>query len=615
MLAMIELKHKLFPITILLLSLLQAGCATTPTTPSCPPGTQNLPDCPPLSAVQDTEIDRVYKYRTWVPPKELEEDPIAFGMNADIPIQGAQGKVLGPDDEGAIDSLAVKLWMIENAQHTIDFGYYIYTPDIVGYAMFGAMCDAVKRGVDVRVMVDGLGSAKASNTTLAALKTCENQAGFIRTESGELSTRKARVQVMIFNSITKISTSPNRRSHDKLLIIDADFHDKAFMMTGGRNISLDYYGLTAEGEFDPYGYRDSEILFKPAEIVSDKTIGEVSSGYFTLLFLYKGNKQILPVSSDQARELYIRERSMAKESLVKIKQFEILKPHLEHMDEYMSEGFHPSEVLLAHNLDNITNKKVTKNAVENLTKNPNSILFVMDKLGEFREGTEFTRIVSPYLFLARHEDKDGNIIVDEASSARKWLDDHPEARIEIMTNSVLTSDNFSAQSIIDMDTAPRLLLDQATRDAWRNLKAEDEVGGELTSSASWREQINHPRLVIYETGRLDSSKLGDGDTHYGKLHAKFFVIEDVGFVGTTNFDYRSRLFNSEMGYFFKSDPLANELNEAFDHLIETSYRWGSPEWLEMRSKTVDIGGMKGFSTKHQRKVYKTLKATGLHWLF
>ncbi len=612
---MIKLIRSSYPIAILLLSLLQAGCATTPTTPTCPPGTQNLPDCPPLSAVQDRDIDRIYKYRTWVSPKDLEEDPIAYGMNADIPIQGAQGKILGPDDEGAINSLAVKLWMIENAQHTIDFGYYIYTTDIVGYAMFGAMCDAVKRGVDVRVMVDGLGSSKASNTTLAALKTCENQAGFIRTESGELSTRKARVQVMIFNSITKISTSPNRRSHDKLLIIDADFHDKAFMMTGGRNISLDYYGITAEGAFDPYGYRDSEILFKPAENVHDITIGEISSGYFTLLFLYKGNKQILPVSTDQARELYIRERTLAKESLVKIKRFEILKPHLAHMDEYMSEGFHPSEVLLAHNLDNITNKKVTKNAVENLTKNPNSILFVMDKLGELRKGTEFTRIVSPYLFLARHEDKDGNVIVDEASAALEWLDTHPEARLEIMTNSVLTSDNFSAQSIIDMDTAPRLLLDQETRDAWRKLKAEDEVGGELTSSASWQEQINHPRLAIYETGRLDSSKLGDGDVHYGKLHAKFFVIEDVGFVGTTNFDYRSRLYNSEMGYFFKSDPLAAELNKAFDQLIETSYRWGSPEWLEMRSKTTDIGGMKGFSTKHQRKVYKTLKATGLHWLF
>jgi phosphatidylserine/phosphatidylglycerophosphate/cardiolipin synthase-like enzyme len=609
-------ESKFLPLTpVLLAGMLLAGCATIPSTPQCPANTQNLPDCPPLNAVVDTEIERIYELRTWIPPKELEEDPIAFGMNADIPIQGAQGKILGPDDEGAIDSLAVKLWMLENAEHTIDFAYYIFTPDIIGYAMTGAMCDAVKRGVDVRVMIDSLGSMKASRTMLAALKTCERHAGFIRNEAGELTTRKARVQVMIFNAISKISTSPNRRSHDKLLVIDADFHDKAFMMTGGRNISLDYYGLTADGEFDPYGYRDSEILFKPAELVNDVTIGEVSSYYYSLLFLYRGNKQILPVSTSQSEKLYQREKSRAKESLATLKEFDLLKPHLAHMDEYMNEGFHPSEVLLAHNLGNITNKKVTRNAVENLTKNPNSILFVMDKIGEHAKGHETTRIVSPYLFLARHKDKEGNIIVDEAASARAWLDKHPDARLEIMTNSVLTSDNFSAQSIIDMDTAPRLLLDQETRDAWRKLKAAEEVGGELTSSKAWQEQVNHPRLRIYETGKLDSSKLGEGDVSYGKLHAKFFVIEGMGFVGTTNFDYRSRLYNSEMGYFFKSDPLAQDLNEAFDHLIETSYLWGSPEWLELRRKTLDVKGMKGWSTKHQRKVYKTLKATGLHWLF
>jgi putative cardiolipin synthase len=605
-----------FPfIAVLLIFLLLAGCATTPTTPSCPPGTQNLPDCPPAAAIVDEEIEHIYAYRTWKPAKELDDDPITFGMNADIPVQGARGKILGPDDEGAIDSLAVKIWMIENAEHTIDFGYYIFTPDIVGYAMIGAMCDAVKRGVDVRFMMDSLGSMKASKTALAALKTCENQAGFMRNEAGEITTRKARVQVMIFNAITKVTTSANRRSHDKLLIIDADFHDKAFMMTGGRNISLDYYGVTAEGDYDPYGYRDSEILFKPAETENDITIGEVSSGYFTLLFLYKGNKQIIPVNTTQAKRLYIEERTEAKQSLTKIKQFALLKPHLDHMDEYMTEGFLSSDVRLAHNLGNVTNKKVTKNAVENLSKNPNSILFILGEIAKTNDGTETTRIVSPYLFLARHEDKDGNIIVDEASAMREWLDKHPRARLEIVTNSVLTSDNFSSQSIIDMDTAPRLLLDQETRDAWRALKAEDEVGGELTSSAAWLEQVNHPRLLIYETGKLDSSKLGEGEASYGKLHAKFFLENEIGFVGTTNFDYRSRLYNSEMGYFFKSEPLAKELNEAFDHLVEMSCLWGSPEWLELRRKTRDIGGMKGFSTKHQRKVYKTLKVTGLHWWF
>jgi len=310
-----QLRIKYVPlISILIIGLFQVGCATIPAEPDCPPNTQSLPDCPPLTAIVDEEIEHIYRYRTWVSPKELGEDPIAYGMNVDIPIQGARGKILGPDDEGAINSLAAKLWMLQNAEHTIDFAYYIFTPDIIGYAMIGGMCDAVKRGVDVRVMIDSLGSMKASRTLLAALKSCENQAGFISSEAGEITTRKARVQVMIFNSISKISTSPNRRSHDKLLIIDADFHDKAFMMTGGRNISLDYYGITAEGKYDPYGYRDSEILFKPAETEHDVTIGEVSSGYYTLLFLYKGNKQIFTVNSAAAKNLYIAERSKAKES-------------------------------------------------------------------------------------------------------------------------------------------------------------------------------------------------------------------------------------------------------------------------------------------------------------
>jgi hypothetical protein len=39
-----------------------------------------------------------------------------------------------------------------------------------------------------------------------------------------------------------------------------------------------------------------------------------------------------------------------------------------------------------------------------------------------------------------------------------WLNAHPDNRIEIITNSVLTSDNFMAQSDIDMEMGPRLLL-------------------------------------------------------------------------------------------------------------------------------------------------------------
>ena len=611
---------RLIIISMLCLQLL--GCAVQQVR-QCPPGTQDMPDCPPANAVDDKNINKLYASRTWQPPGKLQIDPIRLGEEASIPINKARAKVIGPTYDDALTSLAAKIWLIENARHTLDVMYYIFKRDPVGYAVLGALCNAVQRGVDVRIMVDSLGSIHPTHDELRALETCSENAGFMRNADGQVTTRKARVQVVIFNAITKFHL--NRRSHDKLLVVDGHFPDKAAVMTGGRNISLDYYGINEDGSRDPTAFRDLEILLRGSRQPADdstRAIGEVSELYYTLLFLHEGNRRLRPLSDDESnenRQIYQQELEKSRKNLAFVKGLPSLQKWLQQMPEYMSEGFRSSKVRLAHQLGNLTNVDVTTQVRENIERNPNSILYLIGKVARkaIDEGrlSGTLRIVSPYLFVGMYYDKQGNVIYDGAKEILQLLEDNPDLRIEIVTNSVLTSDNFSSQSIIDMDTAPRLLLDQETRDAWRNLKAEDEVGGELTSSASWREQINHPRLVIYETGRLDSSKLGDGDTHYGKLHAKFFVIEDVGFVGTTNFDYRSRLFNSEMGYFFKSDPLANELNEAFDHLIETSYRWGSPEWLEMRSKTVDIGGMKGFSTKHQRKVYKTLKATGLHWLF
>ena len=103
--------------------------------------------------------------------------------------------------------------------------------------------------------------------------------------------------------------------------------------------------------------------------------------------------------------------------------------------------------------------------------------------------------------------------------------------------------------------------------------------------------------------------------HYGKMHAKFLVEHELGFVGTSNFDYRSRLYNNEMGYFFQSKPLAQELQREFDLLKATSYLWGTEEWLEMRRQVMNKSGIKGMSSRGQRTVYKTLKGLGLDWLF
>jgi phosphatidylserine/phosphatidylglycerophosphate/cardiolipin synthase-like enzyme len=152
------------------------------------------------------------------------------------------------------------------------------------------------------------------------------------------------------------------------------------------------------------------------------------------------------------------------------------------------------------------------------------------------------------------------------------------------------------------------------RDRWLNDPKGTEFNAELMSSAEWVDMVNHPQIAVYEIGTLASRLLG-GETDYGKLHAKFIVTDKYGFVGTSNFDYRSRLFNNEMGFFITGDDLQTALNRDFEFLAQHSYRWGTPEWLEMRRQLREQSGSKARGLKKQRRNYKIMRATGIKWLF
>ena len=70
-----------------------------------------------------------------------------------------------------------------------------------------------------------------------------------------------------------------------------------------------------------------------------------------------------------------------------------------------------------------------------------------------------------------------------------------------------------------------------------------------------------------------------------------------------------------MGFMFESQALADDMRKNTDYLIGISYRWGSPEWLEMRRRLMETKGPKASGTRNQRSIYKTLKGTGLLWYF
>jgi len=592
---------------------LLAGCATTP--PAC--GAGGSP-CAPVDAVDDPFINDLHERRAWVPERELRPagiDPVRIGTEAVIPVNSALAKFLGTRYDEARNSLALKLWLIDQARHTIDYGYYIHEDDVVGRAMVGALCRAVRRGVDVRVVVDAVGSLGTPRESLAALETCEEDAGWIRNSAGQTTNRRARAQVVLFNAPTRFAGSPNRRSHDKLLVTDGAFGERAFVLTGGRNISLDYYGFDAEGRADPHSYRDAELLLKGLPGEPEQDIGRVSTDYFTLLFLYRGNRLLTPARNDSERARHYREHEQALEALETLQGMAVLRPHLEAMPSFVEQGFTEVRALLAHELANLENVRVVRRAIQNARKNPNSILYLLDQIAREAAPGTVSRIVSPYPFFARYEDQESELVIDEAEAIRRWLDEHPDAEIEIITNSVVSADNFPAQAVVDMEAVPRLLLDPPLREEWLELDPEEEAGGALTGGEEWLRQVSHPRLRVYEMGRLDTDLLTPGGTTYGKLHAKYWVAGGAGFVGTTNFDYRSRLFNNEMGFFFRGDELAAAMKADFEFLKSHATRWGSPEWLELRRQVMLLDHTKGLSTRKQRTVYKALKATGLQWLF
>jgi putative cardiolipin synthase len=587
-----------------------AGCVSAPLQPPCPADRQELNNCPPAAAIADATVATQQFERRWHKPEELKVDTLKLGMEAAIPVLPAKMRIIGSRYEDSLRSLAAKIWLIDHADYTVDATYYIFKRDLVGYAFLGALCEAVKRGVDVRLMVDSFGSYDLLHPELKDLENCAVDAGFVKNTRGETTTTKARAQTVVFNASSNIFVNFNRRSHDKLLLVDGAYEDQAWAMTGGRNISLAYYGLHADGTQDPTAYKDLEILLRPVSgAAGNDSIAQITEYYFSILFSYERNKRLA------SKLAYKGELKKFTESLADLRAMPDFQQAYREIPEYISD-LRPGKVLLAHELGNLENENVVGAYDENLMRNPNSIMSVMQRIGDANDEEGVVRIVSPYFFISRYERDDGTVYLDDMDGVNEYLEAHPGNRLEIVTNSVLTSDNFFAQAIIDMDTAPRLLLDSDSETQWRDKEMKGrELNSSVVQSQKWQDLVSNPRVRIYQTGRSDSVLLG-GNVHYGKLHAKFILgTADIGFVGTSNFDDRSKLYNNEMGYFFASPELHNDLEAEFELLKSQSYLWGSPEWLQMRQKLIDQKSTKGKWTGRQRSTFQRLYSIGLHWQF
>lgn len=573
---------------------LLVGCTSTPTTSVDPND---------ATAVLLDE-------RRWREPDDLTQDYIKLASESLLPVQPAEVKVIGTSTENAVQSLATKIYLIENAKHTIDLTYYIFADDLAGNAILGALCGAVKRGVDVRMMVDSLGSYSLNKTNLKGLMQCESEAGYVIDEQGNQTAHRARVQAVVFNALTDSDSRVNNRSHDKLLIVDGAFADSAYVVTGGRNVSLSYYGLQEDGELDRSAFKDIEIVVKPlASATKETSPSQLSEYYFSVLFTKPGNKKLSTWFA------YNRTENFIESQLEALKANPIFAQSYADMPTYLEQDFYLTDTKLAHELDNLNATDVVERYSSNKKQNANSISAILAKGAIVSEDLMVMKVVSPYLFLQSELLKDEGLIERDLNVAKAWLDKHPDRRIEVITNSVLTSDNFFTQAVIDMHTVPTMLMDKEMREVWLDSDLDlNENNPDFINSEAWQNLVDHPRVHFYQLGKVDSVLLG-GNKHYGKLHAKFLIFDQSAFVGTTNLDFRSLLYNNEVGFFLKGEELVADLNEEFELLKSYSTRWGSEDWLRMRAELREVGGTKGTTTDNQRTIYSLLESTGLKYQF
>ena len=145
-------------------------------------------------------------------------------MSSDLPVPAAEiAAPLGPSEgvvllDGGDQAYPRMLDAISKAQRSIHLEVYAFAHSGVGALFIDALANAARRGVKVRVVLDGFGSGRGGNTVAAIL-------------------RRAGCAVHVHNPILALFSGQIGRNHRKILLVDDEV---AFL--GGINIGDENVG-------------------------------------------------------------------------------------------------------------------------------------------------------------------------------------------------------------------------------------------------------------------------------------------------------------------------------------------------------------------------------------
>jgi putative cardiolipin synthase len=143
------------------------------------------------------------------------------------------------------EALLARAWLVDQAEHSIEVQYFIWSTDNIGILAAEALIRAANRGVRVRVLVDDL-MIDAPDKSLLAL--AKHPAIDIRIYNPRTS-----VGVPLLTRVLNVLTdfrAVNQRMHDKTLIVDGKVG-----ITGGRNMATEYFDYNQR-----YNFRDRDVV-------------------------------------------------------------------------------------------------------------------------------------------------------------------------------------------------------------------------------------------------------------------------------------------------------------------------------------------------------------------
>lgn len=483
-------------------------------------------------------------------PISIHAEHWSNGSNVDAQIAQGLTAYLALDD--AFISIASRLHLINKAQYNLDLQYYIWENDSIGQLMLAELLKAADRGVKVRLLIDDQNGTQLD----ASLKQLAYHRNFEIKLFNPYKFRTVRAMDYLFRF-----SKMNRRMHNKLIIADG-----AIAVTGGRNISREYFDASNDFQFT-----DMDILFYGTAVERANAVFHEfwndDLSYSVQQILGNGNQTQLNKLQQFYKLTALQKDQLKKRLEMAEKQ---VNEHLKARPVHWGKAY-----FVADSPAKIRGEALDQQLIHQQ---------MMNIMGEPKQHIE---LVSAY-FVPTQQGTD--YLTQLAKN---------KVNVRILTNSFVAND---------------VALVHAFYKKYRH---------ELLKSGiklyEFKPYIQRNKRTWYEvvTGNVIPAK----GKNRSSLHAKFFDIDGMVFIGSFNFDPRSVHLNTEVGLVIESQLLQDQISSSLgQHLPQMAYELklnsqGEIVWLDhQKDGSVIEYKYDPKTTKFQRFAMEVVSYFPIEWM-